>query len=180
LNESTHELAVNKLIILSFIYQTGMPLSTSEITDFITLNNFAEYFSVQQYIADLTSSDFLEKYEENHKTYYNITEEGYRTLEMFSSQIPQYIKEIILLYITKNKKKFRNEREIKAEYFPEKTNEFSVQCSISEKGSILLSIKANVASKEQAKLICENWKNNSSYIYSTIFQCLTQAKDKEN
>ena len=176
LYESTHELAINKLIILSLIYQTGMPLSTSEITDFVTLNNFAEYFSVQQYIADLTSSEFLDKYEENHKTYYNITEDGKKTLEMFSTQIPQYIKEVIFLYVNQNSKKLKNDREIKAEYFPEKSNEFSVKCSITENDTTLLSIVVNVPSKEQAKLICDNWKNNSSYIYGSVFQSLTQTK----
>lgn len=180
LYESTHELAVNKLIILSLIYQTGLSLSTSEITDFITLNNFAEYFSVQQYIADLTASDFLEKYEENHKTFYNITEDGKKTLEMFSSQIPQYIQEVIFLHVNKNSKKIKNDREIKAEYSPENSKDFSVKCSISENNTNLLSIVVNVPSKEQAKLICDNWKNNSSYIYGSIFQAITQSKTETN
>lgn len=176
--ESTHALAVNKLIILLLIKKIGLPLSNSQITDFITINNYADYFSVQQYISELYEADFLEKTEENHITYYMITEEGCGILEMFSSQIPQYIKEMIILYSEKNNKKIKNEREIKSEYFPEKPNEFIVKCSISENNSILINIDINVISKEQARTICDNWKNNASYLYGSIFKTLITKNEE--
>jgi predicted transcriptional regulator len=170
--DSTHNLAINKLIILLLIKKTGLPLSNSQIADFITLNNYSEYFSVQQYIAELCASDFLEKSEEHHVTYYMITKEGLKILDMFSSQIPQYIKEVIILYTEKNNKQIKHQRDIKAEYIPNKSNEFIVKCSIEENKSSLINISINVASKEQAKLVCENWKNNASYLYGSIFTTL--------
>ena len=174
--DSTQNLAINKLIILLLIKITGMPLSNSQIADFITLNSYSEYFSVQQYIAELYESDFLEKSVENHITFYMITKEGLKILELFSSQIPPYIKEVIILYTEKNSKQIKNQREIKAEYFPKKSNEFIVKCSIEENKSHLINISLNVASKEQAKLVCENWKNNASYLYGSIFTTLVNKK----
>lgn len=170
--DSTHNLAINKLIILMLLKKTGLPLSNSQITDFITVNNYSEYFSVQQYIAELCESEFLEKSEENHTTFYMITKEGINILDMFSSQIPQYIKEVIILYTEKNNKQIKHQRDIKAEYIPNKSNEFIVKCTIEENKSPLINISVNVASKDQAKIICDNWKNNASFLYGSIFTTL--------
>ena len=48
-----------------------------------------------------------------------------------------------------------------------------VKCSLCDNdGTNLMEISVPVATKEQAQIICNNWKNNVSRLYGTIFSAL--------
>ena len=50
---STKKLAEHKLIILHLLQKMGISLSNSEICQFLLEKNYMDYFSVQQYLAEL-------------------------------------------------------------------------------------------------------------------------------
>ena len=58
---STKKLAEHKLIILHLLQKMGISLSNSEICQFLLEKNYMDYFSVQQYLAELESAGWLEK-----------------------------------------------------------------------------------------------------------------------
>ena len=53
---STKKLAEHKLIILHLLQKMGISLSNSEICQFLLEKNYMDYFSVQQYLAELESA----------------------------------------------------------------------------------------------------------------------------
>ncbi len=62
-----------------------------------------------------------------------------------------------------------------ARYFLESNNgyDYIVKCSLCDNdGTNLMEISVPVATKEQAQIICNNWKNNVSRLYGTIFSAL--------
>ena len=58
---STKKLAEHKLIILHLLQKWEFPVSNSEICQFLLEKNYMDYFSVQQYLAELESAGWLEK-----------------------------------------------------------------------------------------------------------------------
>lgn len=172
----SHILAVNKLIILLLIKDMGIPLSNPQIIDFIASNGYSDYFSIQQYLSELNKSKFLDKFENEHITYYQITEDGIRALELFSEQIPQNIKEIIFNYAQKTTKKFECRNNIKAQYFFKSSTNFDVQCAIEKNNVTTIDLHINVDSEQEAQAICTNWQNNFTSIYNSILELLNSKQ----
>ena len=85
-------LVENKLIILYLVKKMDVPLSESEIRQFILERRYMDYFTVQQYLAELVNASLLDVARENNATRYTITEDGDATLGYFVHQIPESVK----------------------------------------------------------------------------------------
>lgn len=170
---STSQLAENKLIILYLIEKMGIPFSNSEICQFALEKNYMDYFSVQQYLSELVESGFLDKNKDNNNTRYTITDEGNEVLNFFIKHISDSAKNEVNLYIHDNGKRIKAEFEVTANYFLEMNNEFLVKCGVYDSdGSNLMEISVMVATKDQARLVCANWKKNVNKLYGSILSTL--------
>ncbi|NLK21129.1 MAG: DUF4364 family protein [Epulopiscium sp.] len=173
--QSTSELAINKLILLYLISKIKMPLSHAQITQFIMDKTYTDYFSLQQYLTELSESNLIIKEYQNHTTRYTIANKGLNALEYFNTRIPGNIKLEIDRYVQKNRQHLKKELEIIAEYTPEKHNEYIVHCKVKENDTTLINLEVNVASKEQARLICANWKTNAQHLFGSILSSLVNT-----
>ncbi len=181
--DNTRALAENKLIILYLIEKIEVPLSNSEICQFAIEKNLMDYFSVQQYLSELVESGLLEMTSENNSTRYTITTDGEDTLNYFIKHISNYAKTVINTYAQENSKRIRAEYAITANYFQEMNNEYTVKCGVydSDGTTSLMEISVNVATKDQARIICRNWKNNVVDLYGSIMRTLaTEPKGNNN
>ncbi|SHH01962.1 DUF4364 family protein [Tepidibacter thalassicus] len=169
---TSEELAVNKLLLLYILNKIEIDLTNSQITQVVMENDLMNYFSLQQFLSELMQSNFLTTYKEDGKEYYSLTKKSIQALEYFMSRIPSDIKEKIDVYIFKNKEKVLKETQIKANFSKISENEFIVNLKVIENQTPLIHIDLNVASNKQAKLICENWKKNAPNIYGEIIQLL--------
>ncbi|MCT4685881.1 DUF4364 family protein [Vallitalea sp.] len=172
---SNHELSVNKLIILYMIEKLDMPMSYTQISEFLLAHEYMNYFSLQQYFSELVETNLLATKVINHSTRYSITENGKKTLEYFENRIPESICTEILNYLKDKKLELKDEFEITAEYYPKKNGDFTVNCIAKEKKDLLMEIKINVVSKEHALKICDNWKENPHVIYGKILEELLKS-----
>jgi len=173
---SNKELAENKLILLYIIDRINMPVSNLQIVKIILENKFMNYFLLQQHLNELCESGMLISELIEEKTFYNITQNGRKTLEYFISHIPAGIKITIDDTISLIRKKIKNETLITADFLPESENEFIVNCKVREDNFSLIDIKITVGTKSDARLICENWKKYSQEIYSEILESLTRKR----
>ena len=69
---------------------------------------------------------------------------------------------------------FENKISITSEFIPHNENEFSIKLKIIEKNQILFELQLYAGSREQAKLICDNWNKNADIIYPKILDTLTK------
>ena len=58
--ENSSELAENKLLMLYVLKTINEPISNIQLTEIILENNFINYFTFQQYLAELEESKFVE------------------------------------------------------------------------------------------------------------------------
>ena len=171
---SSEELAVNKLVLLYILKKIEIDLTNSQITQVVMENEIMNYFSLQQFLSELIQSNFLKTYKEDFKEYYSLTKKSVQTLEYFISRIPSDLKENLDKYISTNKEKVLKETQVKCNYSKLSDNEFIVNLKVIENQIPLINIDLNVASTKQAKLICDNWKKNAPNLYGDIIQVLIQ------
>lgn len=179
--DSIRQLAEHKLIILLLLKKMGIALSNSEICQFLLEKNYMDYFSVQQYLAELTDAGWLEKSREQNNTRYTLTDEGEEILTYFLNHISEEAKNEINTYVKENSKRIRAEYAVTANYFPEINDDFLVKCGLNDDdGNTLMEISVSVVSKQQALSICRNWRKNVSRIYGAILTSLVKDTEAEH
>lgn len=176
-----NELAESKLIILFLLYQMDMSLSTAQLVDFAVQGEYMDYFSFQQYIAQLLECNMIDcATTESNTTMYSITGEGEEVLRLFSKQIPYSKRTAICDYVSENKKRIKREFEVVANYFYNAENDYMVKCGVYEDDTALMEINLSVVSKEQAKQIKRNWKANVTELYGKILSVMIDEQSGQD
>lgn len=172
MNGSNLELSLNKLMILFMIKTAGLPLSNTQISEFILNAGYTDYFSMQQYISQMIDTDLIKTSRITNHTLYDITSEGETTLMYFENHIPESIKDDIILYLTENKFDIRSKFEIIADYIPQSDGQYMVECRARENNETLVAVSMRVSNKEEALQICQNWEDNNHEIYKQLLSML--------
>ena len=181
MSDAIRQLAEHKLIILHLLQKMGIALSNSEICQFLLEKNYMDYFSVQQYLAELVDAGWLEKSREQNHTRYTLTDEGEETVNYFLNHISEHAKTEINTYVQENSKRIRAEYAVTANYFPEINDDFLVKCGLNDdNGNVLMEVSVSVVSKQQALAICRNWRKNVSQLYGSILTSLVKDTEAEH
>jgi len=175
----------NKLLLLYLIEKMDIPLSTSQIHQFVLEETSTHYFDCQQCLCEMLEDNYLEATAEDNKTRYTITDIGITTLEYFEKRIPLYIRNKINKYVNDNRKYVKRDYETTANYFKDfQTGDYVVKCGVYDDVSVLMEINLTVVSRDHARNICDNWRNNVTSLYGSILNNLVfkddNAKVKED
>ena len=171
---NTEELAQNKLLLLYIIKFSNRTFTNNELTEFVLERNYMNYFFIQQYLSELVDSNFIEKENVDNREIYKLLEKGEIALSYFQDRIPNNIKEELEIEFNGFKLKNKKETQIVSDYYPKENEQFVVNLKLVENEEVLFSLYIDVATKEQAELICERWSNNTEYIYKNIINILTE------
>lgn len=166
--DDTVDLAENKLLLLYIFEKIKFPISKNQFTQIVLENNLMNYFTLQQYIAELISSGFLEYSDDNPKSRLLITKKGLNVLNLFGNRLSHEKTEELENYLMGQMENIKREVTVTADYTIEHKNNFIVNLKAIENNCILIDLKLNVASNKQARDICQKWKSNSSEIYAKI------------
>jgi len=71
------------------------------------------------------------------------------------------------------------ESSIVTEYIPQDENNYTVKCKIVEKTETIFEISTFAGSRDRAKQISDNWKNNANIIYPKIINLLLNGENDE-
>jgi predicted transcriptional regulator len=175
--ETNKELAENKLTLLYIFDKLNISINNAQITRIVLENKFMNYFYLQEYLKELCDSRFLTSSQKEGKTIYEITVAGKQTLTYFQSHIPFSIKMKIDEILAVQKKNIRQETQISAEFIPESEVEFAVNCRVQEDNFSLIDLRVTVGTRNDARIICDNWKKYSEAIYQEILEILTRKRD---
>lgn len=170
--ESSSELAENKLLMLYILKSIKDPISNTQFTEIILENNFINYFTLQQYLCELESSDFVVYKKINDKQLLYLTKKGDTVLSLFKDRISPSKISIIDNYIKDKLELIKKELTIHSDYTLDSNDNFIVDLRALENQSLLMELKLTVPSKSQAVTLCNKWKENPSDIYTNIINML--------
>ena len=171
---NSQESAENKLIILLIMNQFSIPLTNSQIMEFVLEKDYMNYFYLQQALGELVSSGMLEYSQSDESFFYLITEKGKNTLQYFSERLDLQLRSSIEKSVSLKKQMLLRELQVLADYVKERDNEYIVDLKVIENNITLIDLKLNVISNKQAKQIWERWKNEAPHLYGDILNLLVE------
>lgn len=176
--ENSAELAENKLLVLYVIQSLKQPISKTQLTEIILENNFINYFTLQQYISELESSEFVGYVEKNNKKLITITKKGENVLSFFNERISPIKRDIIDNYISKTIDNIKKELTIHSDYTIEKNNSFIVDLKALEDEILLIDLKISVPTKSKLQIFVQDGRKILQIFILRLFKCFLMKKIK--
>lgn len=179
LTQDGEVLAENKVLILYILNKLTNPITNDNLLRLILSVIDMNYFYFQQFLLDLIEKKYIVCFEQNNssdgncgKTVYQITELGKTTLNLTNDILPGIIKLKVDTSFENELRESEEEESITAEYTPRNENDYMVTCKINEKNSCIFEVSIFAGSREEAKKIVDNWKENAYRIYPEILNSL--------
>ena len=157
-----------KLIVLYMAKHAKETLTNSQISEFILDREYTDYFQLQKVLSELTETELLRKRTISNSSYYELTEEGTKTLSYFEKELSGEIKNEIKEYLQSHGGQRQERILTPADYYTTPQGAHAVRCQIIEKESTVLDLTLVVPGKEAAQAICRNWPKKSQEIYENL------------
>lgn len=161
-----------RVMILYMLNQVEYPLTNTQITNFILEKEYTNYFTVQEILSDLISSQLITAESTHNNTRYRITSYGQETLGFFHVKISDAIKEDIRTYFVEHDFDLKQETSVYADYYKVPGEGYAVRCRIRNLETDIVDLTLHVTSRQQAEAVCQNWKKNHFPIYETLMDTL--------
>ncbi|MBR3697372.1 MAG: DUF4364 family protein [Clostridia bacterium] len=177
LNSDNQILAENKILILYILSKVGKPISHNELLELVISISDMNYFYFQQFLLDLIEDNYVIKYKNENEDIYELTPDGKNALDLTIDIIPGILKLMVDSRFKENFNIIKDKFSIVAEYTPITETNFSVKCRIIENNNTIFNLEAYAGSREQAKQIVKNWKENAIHIYPEILHSLIDERN---
>ena len=161
-----------KLIVLFMLGKIDFSMTFTQISDFILGAGYTDYFTLQSSMSELAEAKLIHAETLRNISYYTITPDGEETIGFFENRIPQAIREDIVQYLTEHKMQMRNEVSVLSDYYRSTSGEYEVRCRVREKQVELIDLTLSVPGEDQARAICQNWKETSQEVYAYLMKIL--------
>ena len=163
-----------RLIILNLLERADMPLTGTQITEFMLEKDYTTYFRVQQILSELKESGLVRTEAVYSNTLYEITEEGKQTLSYFDGRISSGIRADVDDFCRKQGAEIEKRAQIHADYDRSTFGDYAVHCVRVDRGHPLIDLTLSVPSKETAEAICVNWQNSSDRVFELLMDELVK------
>lgn len=174
LTQDGEVLAENKVLILYILNKLEKPITNDGLLRLVLSVMDMNYFYFQQFLLDLLENKYITCFDQESKHVYSITEKGKETLKLTSSILPGIIKLKVDTNFSSELSSTAEEESITAEFTPRSENDYTVTCKINENNSCIFEVSVFAGSREEAKKIVDNWKENAYRIYPEILNSLNK------
>jgi predicted transcriptional regulator len=172
MKQSNEELAENKVLILYILNKLLDGIKSDNLYKIISSANNINYFYFQELLTDLITTSLVGSFTKDEDTFIKITSEGQNALSLTKSLLPGILKLKADNVFKKEVSIIAEESSIVTEYIPKNENSYTVKCKIIEKNETIFEVSTFAGSRERAKQISDNWKNNAEIIYPKIIDLL--------
>ena len=173
LTQDGEVLAENKVLILYVLSKLNEPVTNDNLLQFVISVVDMNYFYFQQFLLDLLEKNYIICFsQDDGKQVYQITDIGREALSLTDDILPGIIKLKVDTSFGKEMKEIKEEEAITAEYVPIGNDNYTVTCKINENNNCIFEVSVFAGSREEAKNIVDNWKENAYRIYPEILNSL--------
>lgn len=166
------DLAENKVLILYLLNKLQNGIKSDNLYKIISSANNINYFYFQELLTDLIESNFVGSFTNDEDTIIKITSDGQNALTLTKSLLPGILKLKADNVFKEELSNIAEESSIITEYVPKDEKNYTVKCKIIEKNETIFEVSTFAGSRERAKQISDNWKNNANNIYPQIMDLL--------
>ena len=177
-SENNNKLAENKVLILYTLNKISKDIAENSLFKIISSINDINYFYFGQTLNDLVETRLVDSYTKDKDTIFRITSEGKNALSLTKDLLPGIIKLKIDNTIKGELGEIEEEVSIVSEFAPGNKNDFIVTCKVVENNRTIFEVSTSAASRDQAKYISDNWKENAINIYPKMIDLLTKPNYK--
>lgn len=161
-----------KLMILYMLSKVNFPLSNIQLQTFMLDKQYTNYFTFQQTINGMVQDGFIQELNYRNSTQYKLTHDGEDTIAFFYTKISPAIRSDIDNYLAQNKYELKCEVGTTSNYYRTTNGSYVAELKVKEGENNLIELNLNVPLEDQAKAICDNWKESSQDIYEHIMHKL--------
>lgn len=172
MKQSTQDLAENKVLILYLLNKLPDGIKSDNLFKIVSSANGINYFYFQELLTDLIDTNLVGSFTRDEDIFIKITSEGENALSLTKSLLPGILKLKADNVFKDEISEIVEESSIITEYIPKDENNYTVKCKIVEKNETLFEVSAFAGSRERAKQISDNWKNNANDLYPKIIDLL--------
>ena len=172
LTQDGEVLAENKVLILYILSKLNEPITNDNLLQLVISVLDMNYFYFQQFLLDLLEKNYIICFSQDGKQVYQITEDGKNALSLTDDMLPGIIKLKVDTSFGNEIKNVIEQEAITAEYVPIGNDNYTVTCKINENNNCIFEISVFAGSREEAKKIVDNWKENAYSIYPEILNSL--------
>lgn len=165
-------LAENKVLILYILNKLESPITNDSLLRLVLSVLDMNYFYFQQFLLDLLESKYISCFNQDGKHLYSITEKGRETLNLTHDILPGIMKLKVDTNFQNELSSTAEEEAVTAEFTPRSENDYTVTCKINENNTCIFEVSIFAGSREEAKKIVDNWKENAYRIYPEILNSL--------
>ena len=176
MKQSIEALAENKVLILYLLNKLPDGIKSDNLYKIVSSANNINYFYFQELLTDLINTRLVGSFTEDEDTFIKITSDGQNSLSLTKSLLPGILKLKADNVFKEEVSSIAEESSIITEYIPKDEKNYTVKCKIVEKNATLFEISAFAGSRERAKQISDNWKNNANTIYPQILNLLLKGE----
>ena len=181
MEKSIADLAENKVLILYLLNKLSDGIKNDNLYKIVSSANSINYFYFQELLTDLIETNLVGSFTKDEDTFVKITSEGKNSLSLTKSLLPGILKLKADNIFKEEVSNIAEESSIVTEYIPKDENNYTVKCKIVEKTETIFEISTFAGSRDRAKQISDNCKNNSNMIYTKIINLLLNGeKNEEN
>ena len=177
-SDNITNLAENKVLILYLLSIINTEITQDNLFQITTSINNINYFYFKQIVTDLIESNLVATYKKDEDAVIKITSEGQKAYNLTKDVLPGIIKLKADNIFAKELSTIEEKSSIVAEFIPRNENEYIIKCKIVENNETIFEVKTYAGSRERAKRIVENWKQNATNIYPQMLNLLLQDNAK--
>lgn len=174
LTQDGEVLAENKVLILYILNKLENPITNDGLLRLVLSVMDMNYFYFQQFLLDLLENQYITRFDQDGKYTYSITEKGKETLRLTHDMLPGIMKLKVDTSFQSELSSTAEEESITAEFTPKSENDYTVTCKINENNTCIFEVSVFAGSREEAKKIVDNWKENAYRIYPEILNSLNK------
>lgn len=173
LTSDNDTLAENKVLILYILNKIKQPITNDALLKLVLSIQDMNYFYFQQFLLDLLEDKYIVGYLKEHDSLYEITPLGKETLALTEDILPGIIKFRVDNTIKEELEEIQNDLAISSEFIVDDENNFMVKCKIVENNTTIFEVTTFAGSREQAKIIADNWSQKANDLYPKIMDLLS-------
>ena len=173
------DLAENKVLILYLLNKLPDGIKNDNLYKIVSSANNINYFYFQELLTDLIETNFVGSFTKDEDTVVKITSEGQNALSLTKSLLPGILKLKADSVFKDEVSSIAEESSIITEYIPKDENNYTVKCKIVENNETIFEVSTFAGSRDRAKQISDNWKNNANAIYPKIIDLLLNGDNNE-